>query len=271
MEKANPRIMLTEPLSPGILEANGMLPPGWASQERDAPEAGRWTDYWVTTNHGWNEAIDAGMLRIATKPNENGGRHVKIEYHVALLGGFEHRIHADIHCDDTELNPMRRWTMRSMTTGPNGENRPDLNGETSARLEDGRWVETIHGKHFGRDWPTTLCGDWALMDAATRMQDVAKPTEQSFAALDNLTTLKVDQHWQALPEAYRSDEANGVALRGFYQSGIGVLPREFWINEAGKLAMVIDYNRVFVSDTHARQRYDAMLNERRPEPMMENA
>ena len=133
--------------------------------------------------------------------------------------------------------------------------------------EDGRWIETVNGKPYPRDWPTLLYGDWSLMYAATQVADVANPPgDAPFTVIDNLTAIKPEQRWQALPQLYRFDASDHVKLSGFYQTGRGVLPREFWMDEAGGLAMVIDNNRLFIRDYQAASRYEQMLHSRRPQP-----
>lgn len=257
--------MLTRPLSPGVLGINGMLPPSWLQHDHSGSHgAGGWTDYWVTTNHGWNEGVDAGIFRLAAETGETGEQIVRVDYRVALWGGLEHRITARMNCIDTEANRLSTWSIEFTTTDRAGSARDDLTGKRSAKLQDGQqWVETINGKDYPRRWPIALHSEWALMEAAQRITDVAQLSTESFTILDQLTVVKPNQYWEPLPEAFRQESVHGISLHGFYYHGIGVLSREHWLDDDNRLAMMIDYNRVFIRDSQAVKRYEALLLERR--------
>ena len=241
------RTVLDYPITPETLDRIGVmtsLPDGSGFDPN-----GEWKHtYLVWTNHGYDRGnIDAGYLTIKRRPTPDDMISLDVVTEIALLDGIAARTSASIQCRPDALTSPESWTLDSTFTGPCGEDLPDQNTHQTSTISDNTLATTIDDRTAVTPLQGEITGDWCLFDAAQRLpQD--ENTRLSCSVLERMLALKRDQSiW------FRSQDvetAAGHELRSFTRAGTATLPTEYWLDERGRLVLVVAYNMIYLlSDT----------------------
>lgn len=256
----NDRRVLDTPITPKTLEQIGVmtsLPDGSAFD----PD-GEWTHtYLVWTNHGYDKGnIDAGYLTISRHPGSDGTIELDATTEIALLDGIGGTTSARILCHDDALTSPKSWELASTFTGPSGQDLPDQNTQQKAVVSEDQITVTIGDRSSTMpvEGPTT--GDWCLFDAVQRLpQD--ETARLSCNVLERMVALKRDQSiWYPSQSAVN---AAGHELRRFTRAGTATLPTDYWLDERGRLVLVVAYNMVYLLSDTAIETYRANLDRQR--------
>lgn len=210
---------------------------------------GEWSHtYLVWTNHGYDAGnIDAGYLTISRRPGDDGSIILDVVTEIALLDGIGGHTTASIVCNADEIASPESWTLDSTFTGPGGEDLPDQNTHQEATVSSEGITVRIGDLSSTTSVEGPVTGDWCLFDAVQRLP-MDESARVSCNVLERMLTLKRDQSiW------YRSGDvetAAGHELRCFTRSGTATLPTEYWLDEQGRLVLVVAYNMAYMlSDT----------------------
>jgi hypothetical protein len=154
------------------------------------------------------------------------------------------RTSALITCRDDRLATPTRWELSSVAIGKqDGRPRPLSETREIGRVERGM-VELGPGGG-GRSFPVgeRVTSNWSLFDAVQRLPEGAR---LSFTMLEDLRLVRRDQ--RLLPEgSVEVAFANRtVSLRGFRQTGEGVLPIHYWRDEQGRVLLALGNVRAYI-------------------------
>jgi hypothetical protein len=256
----NERRVLDTPITPECLDRIGVIE-SFPDPSTFAPN-GDWTHtYLVWTNHGYDKGnIDAGYLTIERRPSSDGMVELDVVTEIALLDGIGGRTSAKIRCRNNNLTSPESWVLDSAFTGPSGEDLPDQNTHQDAIVSEDRVTITIGERSSTTrvEGPTT--GDWCLFDAVQRLpQD--QTTRLSCNVLERMLALKSDQSiWFS---SRGTASAAGHELRCFTRTGIATLPTDYWMDENGRLVLVVAYNTVYLLSDTAVDTYQSNLARQR--------
>jgi len=176
------------------------------------------------------------------------------------LAGIGGRTSANIRCRNDSLTSPESWELESTFTGPSGENLPDQNTHQDATVSGDRVVVTTGGRSCTTPVEGLTTGDWCLFDAVQRLpQD--ETTRLSCNVLERMLALKRDQSiWFSSREPA---SAAGHALRCFTRAGTATLPTDYWLDERGRLVLVVAYNMIYLLSDSAVDTYQSKLARQR--------
>ena len=245
--------VLDTPIIPETLDRIGVMEslPDGSTFDPD----GEWT------NHGYDDRgnIDAGYLTIERRPASDGMVELDVVTEIALLDGIGGRTSANIRCRTDNLTSPASWELGSTFTGPSGEDLPDQNTHQDAALPGNQIEVTIGGRLTATLVEGLTTGDWCLFDAVQRLPP-NKTTRLSCNVLERMLVLKRDQSiWFSDREAF----AAGHKLRSFTRTGTATLPTDYWLDESGRLVLVVAYNMIYLLSDAAIDTYQSNLARQR--------
>jgi hypothetical protein len=254
------RVVLDTPITPETLDRIGVMTtlPDGSGFDPD----GEWSHtYLVWTNHGYDKGnIDAGYLTISRSPGSGGTVKLDVVTEIALLDGIGGTTSARIRCRNDALTSPKSWELDSTFTGPAGQELPDQNTHQKAVVSEGQITVSIgeHASAMPVEGLTT--GDWCLFDAVQRLpQD--ETARLSCNVLERMLALKRDQSiWYPSQSPVN---AAGHELRHFTRAGTATPPTDYWLDERGRLVLVIAYNMVYLLSDTAIETYRANLDRQR--------
>ena len=254
------RTVLDFPITPETLERDEVmitLPDGSVFDPN-----GEWTHtYLVWTNHGYDKGnIDAGYLTIARHPTQQETIELDVTTEIALLDGIGGTTSARIQCQTDAITSPTSWQLDSTFTGPTGQELPDQSTHQQSTLSDGQITTTIDDRTHTTSAPGPTTGDWCLFDAIQRLPQ-EESTSLSCSVLERMLALKRDQSIWFRPHDVQN--AVGHELRCFTRSGTATLPTDYWLDERGRLVLVVAYNMIYLLSDTAIDTYHHNLDRQR--------
>ena len=211
--------------------------------------------YRIWSSQGWIDFAykNVGALSIEkTATDSDSGFVLSIWQRLVHLGGILHTISARAVSAGDAIASLKEWTVYSTITRTLGEIDPSLTLEYSFRVENGVVHRTVNGieSSFRTDAPLT--SDWTMFEAIQRLpfHPIDLP---HFNSMDGLTVIKRGHRVYFRENSEERIESQRLTLRNFYQIGNGVLPYEYWLDDAHRLIMMISSNRVYFLDDSAEQ------------------
>jgi hypothetical protein len=238
------------PLSPSLLKEMG-LTQDIPSLKPDFNAAGNWNaDYLIWACHGYYEMsnFNCGALKINRKTGEKGNISLEIDQHIVVKGGIVNHIKAQGRClDDAVCSPVK-WSLESRFTDPKGNWVPTLTSKVSVMRENGNLACELNQNKYNIKINKNLTFDWCLFEAIQRLHLNTK-WQLVFDMMEGLLSYRKDQRIYKIERPYQG-------LKGYYQAGQGVLPREYWVDQHHRLIMVIAFNRAYVMHHRAEEIFD---------------
>lgn len=243
------RAPVRRPLTPWVLMELGAirrLPP----TGKDFRPDGQWTStYRIWACHGYRNSgnEDFGFLRIARFVGRGQTATLKVDRALVTAGPLRHVTKAKIVCGPGPLGSPVSWEVANRVIGPDGKARNELGSAAQARTRNGLIEITTGGRTFSRPGSTRLATDWGLFDAVQRLPFEARSVLE-FDVLEGLGLLKKGHRL-----SYEgADTSPGTqTLHRFCQIGPGVLPYEYWLDEAHRLLVVVTGSRAYILDDRA--------------------
>jgi len=236
-----------EPLRPGLLwemqAFDALAPP-----EPDFDPSGAWTHtYRIWTCHGYllTANSDVGFLRLTRTPGDPF--ELSAEQRMINHEGLVHAQSARITCALDALASPLGWELRSTFVSPESLELNELAVAQTARLRDGayltpegeRAVELSEGSH--------PAADWCLFEAVQRLP-FSEDVDERFDLLEGLSLVKPGHRLRYTGAREVRLGQEDVTLHRFVQTGRGMLPYEWWLDEAHRLVMVVTHSRVYILD-----------------------
>ncbi len=199
------------------------------------------------TGKAWSQR-HKGTLRIRREPGL-GAEGVRLDVFsevtfldLGTLPTKYQRTSAAITCRDDNLATPIQWHLTSVAIGKeDGRPRPLSEMRETGRIERGEL-------RLGTGTRSFLVGErvtsnWGLFDAVQRLPE---GTRLGFTMLEDLRLIR--RHQQLAPEASVDVEfANrAVSLRGLRQTGEGILPVHWWLDERGRVLLALGSTRAYI-------------------------
>ena len=108
------------------------------------------------------------------------------------------------------------------------------------------------------DVPSPFTTDWCLIDVVQR----CRGRRLEFTLLEGLTKVKRG-HWvdRMAPELAEDLAAAGMRAFCVYQIGRGILPRQYWLDDANRVVLILSNAVMWVLDDDAQQKVEDLVVE----------
>jgi len=252
---AKKQTIVGSPLNPKLLSELGAVDE-FPSTPEDFKPSGNWANtYRIWTCHGYRESSndDVGFLRIKKNIDANGEIFdLHIEQTVVQTDAMLSNIEAQITCLNNEYASPVKWQTSSRFSGPDGKLLKDLcTAETVSVEGRGMTIETPAGilqRRFDSDRPLT--SDWSLFETVQRW-GTGQAGHLLSDMLEGLCSLKKNQH--IIYAGVFQMGADSASFFRFTQSGIGILPTDYWLDRSHRLLAVTSMNKAYILDEKAEE------------------
>lgn len=222
--------------------------------------AGDWSQtyrVWGNSGRFHFQNKDMGYLKIDRASN---GEHINllVEHVLVNADGIENIMKARIVCRNDELASPIRWQLETHFTDASRCLRPELSLTLEGTVEDGQVFEVCRGRRRRMDLPLPFTTDWCLIDVVQRWQG----HRLGFTLLEGLTKVKRG-HWidRMAPEMAEKLMAEGMRPSCVYQIGHGILPRQYWLDDANRAVLILSNSVMYVLDDDAQQKKEDLVLE----------
>jgi len=265
MAKKKTRTIVGRPLTPEILrqELGGLGE--FTSTPEDFEPDGSWVNtYRIWTCHGYIESgnQNVGFLRIERIAGRAKEPFIlKVHQEVVQTDMLLSTLDAEVACLKDELASPVRWRLSSRLTGADGSIRSELSTDERAVVRgDAVHIETA-GRTVQRRISHPMTSDWDLFEAVQRLEH-EKETNLRFGLLEGLSVFKEEQH--LVCSGNRAQAPGESTLRHrCVQTGRGILPSEYWIDEKYRLQLVCSMNKAYILDDDAEKTIGRMVEQMR--------
>jgi len=212
--------------------------------------SGAWSNtYRLWMVQQWNSG---GMMRVRRQPQEGKGVRVKVDQTILQWSGHVRFLEADLSCAADTLTTPQTWSLEARCLGPDKRLFDSTVLSEKGEIKDGVREVWFGNRSRQSKVPTPVTSNWSLLDAVQRLD--GKATQPlTFAMLDEMDLLKVDQELSWRGEKTMDFGGKKVKLRGYHQIGRGVLPWQYWVNEQGRLLFAFSGVRAWIYDPKAAE------------------
>lgn len=220
-----------------------------------APPTGRFdpSGAWTSQYRLWlvQRWRGGGSLRLRREPLSEGVR-LHVDLAVVEVSGYLRRLHAVLDCAADAFCTPRSWKLTSQNLDRNDRPTTGTAFTETGTIRGGR-LEVRFAKRTGKqEVPQPVTSNWSLFDLVQRLP-AEKTRPLRFAVLEEMDLLKPAQRL-----AFRGTQqielgGQKLRLRGYHQVGRGVLPWQYWVDDAGRLLLAFSGVRAFLYDPNAEQ------------------
>ncbi len=209
----------------------------------------RYAVWIVVPKQGVGRSHRAGSLHLRRQPAEAGAIRLSVALAAQQGGNTTYQVSARLVAAADALTTPRSWELDAQILG--AQRQPVADTQVSETGEVANGVIRLRGTRQRLiPEPEAWTSNWSLFDAVQRRPiDRAEPL--AFTMLEELSLPKPDQRL-----AYREAtelELGGrlVRLHCFEQTGVGILPYQYWLDDQHRLLVAVGGLRAFVFDATA--------------------
>ena len=154
---------------------------------------------------------------------------------------FVNTIEAHIRCRLNKIATPLEWHFSSRFVDPDGRAMPELKITEKSGINSKQPLKAVE--------PETITSNWSLFEAIQRLE--FKTNRISFNLFENLRTLKKNHkltYRGVYPFKYTNKE---VKLQWFNEIGNGVLPYEYFVDDAHRVLLATSLNKAIILDDNA--------------------
>lgn len=212
---------------------------------------------WIALRGIHGKSHKGGALRIRRSATSSGGAELAISQVTGPMGGGGRISHttAQAICDTDRLTTPRKWRIENRLVDPNGRQVDLTQARISGESKSGQ-VALRGRKTDTLKMPGPFTSSWSLFDAVQRLPFDAQPIR--FDMLEDLDLPKPGQRLAPGPSVELTLGARSVRLHSFEQTGYGILPYTYWLDDAHRLLMAVGGVRTFIWDPTAKLPEDAI-------------
>ncbi len=158
---------------------------------------------------------------------------------------FQH-LQANINCTADSLATPNSWQAQSGILDDSGNPIGDLTVNKDVKVKDGVF-EFSGGRRRFADNPLKIwTSNWSLMEAIPRLGgQQTKPL--NFTMLDFLDERKDEQVLSYIGTLTITLGGRAAQLQGYQLMGRGILPMEYWLDEHGRLVILLGHERCLLA------------------------
>jgi hypothetical protein len=190
---------------------------------------------WVRGERGTFSNSVVGQVAIDRKTA--GGENIHEIIQRMRIGGVDNFLEARIVCDTNDLNSLRKWTLRSYQTTPNGKREPLCELAEKGRCDDGEIRIESGDYEYGFSAKNPVVTQWTMPDLLMRKANSA--LNVTFDLLQDVSLFKPDQSltYDGLTPVKLKD-GKTVTLQTYAHTGQGVLPIHYLLDEKRRPQLV---------------------------------
>lgn len=246
MAKKKPDPYRSRPLSLDYLRQFGLLK-GFTPPEGKFDPAGAWTQsyrLWLV-----QPFLGGGALTLQRTPTDGGAR-LDVTYDVAEYTGYVRRTKVRVECAGDALATPTAWTLSSQVCGVDDKPTKGTTLSEAGTLRGGQLEIRFGDRSRKEKIVTPATSNWSLFDAVQRLPGKAtRPL--SFTLLEEMDLIKPRQRLEFREEKDFKVGGTTLHLRGYQHTGQGVLPWQYWVDDAGRLLFAFSGVRAFIYDPQA--------------------
>jgi hypothetical protein len=204
--------------------------------------AGAWTHSYRLHLAGRKQGA-AGFLEIRHEPAA-GGAVLHVETHILHDNGGQ-QTRATVQCRADRLCTPQSWQLESLMSDAAGQ--PIANTRVTQRATIGNSGIAIDSNGRKRVLKVSgpLATNWGLFCAVQRL---AAKDAQRFTLLEEMDLIKPNQQLSA----GESITFHDLRLTSYEQTGDGVLPFHYWLDDQHRVLFVLSGQRAYIYDAEAR-------------------
>jgi len=254
---------------PGDGPVKGLLSPRLAEeilglQLPPAPEGYDPNGSWELTYRIWGSSSfykfqnkDMGFLRISREPVGELIR-ISVDQVIVNADGIENIIKAEMDCLNNELTSPAAWKLETHFTDYSQCIRPELSMHLEGGVENDQAFEICGGKKREIDIENPFATDWGLIDAVQRFNNGIG----EFSLLDGLTKVKTGHRLSMMDTSLAGKlAAPGMQPKCICQTGHGILPHQYWLDESARPVIILFDAVMFIADDDAEEKKDNLVTE----------
>ncbi len=233
------RTIVGSPITPNMLvelDAISKLPP----TPGNFNPTGNWINtYRIWTCHGYRESgnDNVGFLRIERTSSSGETFLLNVHQEIVQNDAIINIIDGTIKCRNNQLASPVQWKLQSRFIDADGKNIPKL-------------LSNDNGKAAKQTERTT--SDFCMFEAVQRLM-YNKDISVSFDLLEGISLKKSGHRLSYSGITPLKMDGRDLSLHCFVQTGSGILPYEYWLNERHRLLAVISMNKAYILDDKAEQ------------------
>jgi hypothetical protein len=206
----------------------------------------------VTYTHKGPYRRPMGALKLRRERVGDGAAKLEVKLLASTLDGFHNRVQATIICAADSLSTPREWSQVSEMLDRNLDLVRGMRILSTGRFSGRRVARVVEGKRHAISVDRPLTGAWCLFDALQRLPvDAMAPLR--FDMLEEMDLHKPEQTLSPLGSADFEFASGSARLRGFRQTGRGILPYEYWLDDKQRLVLAVSGLRAYVFSVDAPQ------------------
>ena len=193
----------------------------------------------------------AGFLEIRHEPTARGAV-LHVETHIAHDNGGQ-QTRATVQCRTDALCTPQSWQQESLMFDAAGQPIASTRVTQRATIGNGGIAIDSNGRRRVLKVSGPLATNWGLFDAVQRL---APKDTHRFTVLEEMDLIKPNQQLSAGESATFHD----LRLTSYEQTGDGVLPFHYWLDDQHRVLFVLSGQRAYIYDAEARNH----LNQAKP-------
>jgi hypothetical protein len=190
-----------------------------------------------------------GKLLLKRSPAEASRFNLEVEQSIFTRGRSGNRTRASLTCSADPVASPLRWELRSETVD-NGSTAAGVTVSETGSVRDGMLVRSGRGsRKIGSK--RSLTSNWSLIEALQRLPvDAAGPLK--FDMIEDLDLFKSGQSLRPLGEVTVELSGRRTRLHGFRQTGRGILPMHYLVDDQRRLIAATGSLRAIIWDTERK-------------------
>ncbi len=246
------RTIIGTPFDPAILATEGELAPFPEAAAFDP--AGNWSQTYRLVGargfHGENTAV--GMIRIKRTSIADDRFRFETEYRVVLQEAMENRVTADAECRVGHPATPLAWTHLSEHRGPEQNVASRLRLKQRGETHNGRVKIRLDRHTYQPELSNPWTTEFVLFESLQRLPFAVAPHVR-FDLFEDFSMVKRNQRLiYRGPRDFDLGEAGEHRLHRFDHLGSGIVPFEYYLDEAHRLLVAISGNKFLVLDDDER-------------------
>lgn len=246
------RTVIGNPFDPAILAAEGELPS--FPEVADFDPAGTWLHTYRLVGargfHGENTAV--GIIRMKRIAIGEDRFRLGIESRIVLQEAMENRVTANAECSAGQPATPLTWTHLSEHRGPEGNFFPRLRLKQEGETHNGRIKIDVDRHSYHPELSNPWTTEFVLFESLQRLPFAGAP-DIYFDLFEDFSMVKRNQRLiYRGPRDFDLGEAGEHRLHRFDHIGSGIVPFEYYLDEAHRLLVAISGNKFLVLDDDER-------------------
>jgi hypothetical protein len=176
-----------------------------------------------------------GTLSIARKPSAADRFSLDVDFSISTRGPSGMRTRASLSCSADRLATPLAWESRSDVVDK-GKPVPEMSATETATFAGGVLVRK-RSRERKTKVPGPFTTNWSLLEAVQRMP-FDDPARLTFDMLEDLDLVKPGQSLTAIGPVVLDFGPRKVTLHGFRQTGHGILPTHYWLDDQHRVVAV---------------------------------